>query len=80
MARYSVVWLEIARRQYDSFSPALRDQIDTKIDLLLDDPESYGDYDKASDQWTTTFGAGAGLIVYAVVHQNIKVIVLRLVA
>jgi len=80
MARYTPVWLEIARQQYESFPRAVQHQIDTKIDLLLDDPESYGDYDKPSDQWTTDFGEGAGLIVYAVVHQQVKVIVLRLVA
>jgi hypothetical protein len=50
------------------------------LDLLLGDPERYGTYDKSSDQWTTDFGDGDGLIVYAVVHQNIKIIVLRLVA
>lgn len=80
MARYTAIWLEIARRQYESFDPTAQQQVDTKLDLLLDDPELYGDYDKPSDQWTTDFGDGAGLIVYAVVHQNVKVIVLRLVA
>jgi hypothetical protein len=80
VARYTAVWLEIARQQYESFSVAAQKQIDAKIDLLLENPEEYGDYDKASDQWTTTFGEGAGLIVYAVVRQNVKVIILRLVA
>ncbi|TKV35320.1 hypothetical protein [Mycobacteroides abscessus] len=66
MARYSPVWLEIARQQYESFSEEIQCQVDVKLDLLLDDPESHGDYDKPSDQWTTDFGDGAGLIVYAV--------------
>ncbi len=80
MARYTAVWLEIARQQYDALPADLRQQVDSKLDLLLDDPERFGDYDKPSDQWTTDFGGGAGLIVYAVVHQRVKVIVLRLVA
>lgn len=79
MPRYSAVWLEIARTQYEAFSPAMQMQIDAKIDLLLNDPERYGDYDKKTDQWTTDFGKGTGLIVYAVVTQNVKIIVLRLV-
>lgn len=79
MARYSPMWLEIARAQYEAFPDAVQRQIDIKLDLVLDDPERYGDYDKASDQWTTDFGRGAGLIVYAVVRKNVKVIVLRLV-
>lgn len=74
------MWLEIARQQYDSLPDSVQRQIDMKLDLLLDDPEQYGTYDKSSDQWTTDFGDGDGLIVYTVVHQNIKVIVLRLIA
>lgn len=72
------MWLEIARAQYEAFPDAVQRQIDIKLDLILDEPERYGDYDKRSDQWTTDFGSGAGLIVYAVVHENVKVIVLRL--
>lgn len=30
-------------------------------------------------QWTTAYGDGAGLIVYAIVHKHQRVIVLRLV-
>jgi hypothetical protein len=36
-------------------------------------------YDEATDQWTTTYGGGAGLIVYAVVHEHQRLITLRLV-
>ena len=80
MARYWPVWLEIATEQYNSLSPELQRQVDVKLDELLDDPEHGGVYDKASDQWTATFGGGLGLIVYAIVAQNVKVIVLRLIA
>ncbi|MGH3755957.1 MAG: hypothetical protein ACRDRP_25405 [Pseudonocardiaceae bacterium] len=34
---------------------------------------------KQIDQWTTTYGGGAGLIVYAVVHARQRLIILRLV-
>ncbi|WP_301123815.1 MULTISPECIES: hypothetical protein [Mycolicibacterium] len=79
MPRYEPIWLEIAREQYTSLPSTVQQQIDDKLSLILEDPERYGSYDKPSDQWTTDFGDGAGLIVYAVVHENVKVIVLRLI-
>lgn len=79
MPRYSLIWLEIAEQQYLSLPRDVQDQIDASLKQILDDPES-GKYDKSSDQWTVTFGDGAGMIVYAVVRQNVKVIVLRLVS
>ena len=36
-------------------------------------------YDQRTDQWTITYGAGIGLIVYAIVHDHQQVIILRLV-
>ena len=36
-------------------------------------------YDELTDQSTTSYGGGAGLIVYAVVHERQRVIILRLV-
>ena len=41
--------------------------------------QSRSAYDEATDQWTTTYGGGAGLIVYAVVHDRQRLIILRLV-
>ncbi|ORB75727.1 hypothetical protein, partial [Mycobacterium timonense] len=54
--------------------------IDAKLDLIRDVPEGYGSDDKPTDHWTTTFGAGMGFITYAVVQQNVTIIILRLVA
>jgi hypothetical protein len=79
MPRYSAVWLEIARAQYDSYPIDVQQQIDTKLDQLVENPAVYGDYDKRTDQWTTTYGAGTGLIAYAIVRAHQKIIVLRLV-
>jgi hypothetical protein len=36
-------------------------------------------YDELTDQWTTVYGDGAGLLVYAVVSEYQRVIILRLV-
>jgi hypothetical protein len=36
-------------------------------------------YDERTDQWTTVYGDGAGLIVYAVVRERQRLIILRLI-
>jgi len=47
---------------------------------LLENPSQLdAGYDELTDQWTTTFGDGAGLILYAVVPKHDRIIVLRLV-
>lgn len=81
MPRYGPVWLEIAREQYTSLPADAREQIDTRVEQLLENPQQQprSAYDERTDQWTTTYGDGAGLIVYAVVHDRQRVIVLRLV-
>ena len=74
------MWLEIAREQYASLADETREQIDARIEQLLENPrEPLGGYDERTDQWTTIYGGGAGLIVYAVVHERQRVIILRLV-
>jgi hypothetical protein len=76
--RFSARWLEVAREQYDALPSEIQQQVDERIGQLRDQPE--GDrqsYDQPSDQWTTTYGSGAGLILYAVAGQ--RVLILRLV-
>jgi mRNA-degrading endonuclease RelE of RelBE toxin-antitoxin system len=81
MSRYGLVWLEIAREHYASLPAAVREQIDLRIEQLLENPrrQPRSAYDETTDQWTTTYGGGAGLIVYAVVHERQRLIILRLV-
>jgi mRNA-degrading endonuclease RelE of RelBE toxin-antitoxin system len=81
MPRYRPVWLEIAREQYTSLPADAREQIETRVEQLLENPRQQprSAYDERTDQWTTTYGDGAGLIVYAVVHDRQRVIILRLV-
>ena len=80
MARYGPVWLEIAREYLATLPVEVREQISARIEQLLENPRQPRDgYDELTDQWTTTYGGGAGLIVYAVVHQRERVISLRLV-
>lgn len=81
MPRYGLVWVEIAREQYVALPREAREQVDARLEQLLENPRrpSGSAYDVATDQWTTTYGAGAGLIVYAVVHERQRLIVLRLV-
>ena len=79
MARYGLVWLEIARADYASLPEDTLAQISVRIEQLLENPRQPRDgYDELTDQWTTTYGGGAGLIVYTVVHERRHVIILRL--
>jgi len=80
MARYGLIWLEIAYADYESLPEDIRTQISARIEQLLENPrQSRDSYAERTDQGTTTYGNGAGLIVYAVVHERQRVIILRLV-
>jgi hypothetical protein len=81
MPRYGPGWLEIAHEHYASLPTEARAHVDARIEQLLENPRPGADtdYDHRTDQWTTTYGDGAGLIVYAVVHDRQRVIILRLV-
>lgn len=80
MPRYGPVWLEIVREQYASLPAETRGQVDARIEQLLENSrQPCGGYDERTDQWTTVYGDGEGLIVYAVVHEWQRVIILRLV-
>ncbi len=80
MARYELVWSDVPLEQYRSSSPTVRARIDETIQLILDDPEKFGVYDKDSDQWSATFGNGQGFILYAISHARIKVMLLRIIS
>jgi hypothetical protein len=79
MPPFRARWLEVARAQYDAL-PADRQQlVDARLAELLDHPEGSAEaYDQASDQWITTYGDGAGLILYAVEPTYRHVLVLRI--
>lgn len=81
MGQYRAIWVEIAREQYATLPPEARQQVSDRIQQLLENPdlEPRSSYDQATDHWTTTYGAGAGLILYAVVHERQRLIILRLV-
>ena len=62
MARYGLVWLEIAREYLASLPVEVREQVSARIEQLLENPRQPRDgYDELTDQWTTTYGGGAGL-------------------
>lgn len=80
MNEYTARWLEIPLDQYAALPAAARRQVDDRVQQLLAQPEGPPPaYDPLSDSWTTTYGDGAGLILYAVVHQHRRVLILRLV-
>jgi plasmid stabilization system protein ParE len=72
--------MEIAREYLASLRVEVREQVNARIEQLLENPrQPRGGYDELTDQWTITYGGGTGLIVYAVVHEHERVIILRLV-
>ncbi len=80
MPRYGAVWLEIARERYASLPADIQDLIDAEVAELLEDPrQPRSAYDQRTDQWTTTYGEGAGLLLLATSVEYQTVIVLRLV-
>jgi hypothetical protein len=80
MSRFSARWLEIALEQYAALPLEAQRQVDARVAELMEQPEGpRGAYDEPSDQWTTTYGGGAGLMVYAVVVEYRRVLILRLV-
>lgn len=80
MPRYTARWLQIPREQYAALPAETQRQVDDRIEQLLEHPEGpLHAYDPPSDSWTTTYGDGAGLILYAVVHGHRRVLILRLI-
>ena len=78
MPAYTDRWLQLAIDQYFELPEDRRRQVDDRIADLLVAPEGpAGSYDRLSDQWTTTYGGGAGLIVYAIVPDYGRVLILR---
>ena len=80
MSRYQLGWVDVALDQYVAFSAEQQHLIDHRISQLLDSPDNAGcSYDEASDHWTTTDSAGAGLIVYIFRTGRPRLVVLRLI-
>jgi hypothetical protein len=80
MARYALVWSDVPRDQYDSLPPEVQAQVDATLDRLQDDPEKYGTFDKAADQWSATFGDGSGFVLYVISRAEVKVVLLRIIS
>jgi hypothetical protein len=77
---FTARWLEIAREQYAALPVEARRQVDERVEQLREWPEGPREaYDAPSDQWTTSYGGGASLILYAVVREHRRVLILRLV-
>lgn len=79
MGRYRQVWLEIATEQFAALPEASRQQVRVRVEQLLEHPDlPPSAYDAPTDQWITTYGDGAGLIVCAIVREHQAVVILRL--
>jgi hypothetical protein len=74
------VWPQHAREQYDALPGSVQQQVRRRIEQLLERPElPQPSYDPDTDQWTTTYGEAAGLLLLAISVEYQTVIVLRLV-
>lgn len=79
MPRFRAIWPDVAREQLQALPEETRHLVLTRIDELLerrDLPASA--YDRVADQWVTTYGDGAGLLLLAIVPDHEALIVLRL--
>lgn len=79
MPAYSVRSVEIARDQLAAQPIALRTETLRRIDQLAQRPHEQAGYDAATDLWTTTYGGGAGILVYAVVEAHHTILVMRII-
>jgi hypothetical protein len=75
---HDVVWVSHAEQQFNSLVAPVRQAVMAKIGLLQQDPTRYGTYDKKVDNYVTDFEYG--VIVYAVVADQLKIIMLRVIA
>ncbi|MGH3980490.1 MAG: type II toxin-antitoxin system RelE family toxin [Pseudonocardiaceae bacterium] len=78
MSLYSVVWVGHAEEQFNSLSWPVRQSVMAKVGLLQQDPTHHGVYSKKADNYTTDFEYG--IIVYAVVADQLTIIMLRVSA
>jgi hypothetical protein len=60
MARYRLVWLEIAEPQYHALDPEARTVVDQRLADLVGDPTGARGaiYERRSDQWKRPGGRG----------------------
>lgn len=80
MADYTVTWAEIAFEQYWALRDDGQQQVNERwVDLRRRPGQRPASYDQGTDHWTVEYGDGAGLLVYAVVPQRRRVIILRLI-
>lgn len=80
MTPFRLLWVEVARSQYEALPPSQRHDLQEVLGRLVVAPDMVAaDYDRASDQWLLDFAGGAGLVSYAVVPAHGCIIVLRLV-
>ena len=79
MPIYRLLWAEIARHQLADQPTALQAAVLRRLDQLADRPYDTAGYDAATDLWTTTYGGGAGILVYAVVEAHHTVVIMRIV-
>jgi hypothetical protein len=78
---YTLLWLELAERQYLDLPDDTRALVEERLTLLESDPDDMPDatYNAAVDEWSAPI-AERGLMLYAVVSDPATVIVLRLIA
>jgi hypothetical protein len=78
MSRYEPRWVEVAERQRDNLPVAARRLVNCWIAELLEDPTGNpaAVYDSVEDEWSIPIGVGAGLILYAVVDEPRRVVIL----
>ena len=78
MPRYEPRWVEVAERQRDNLPAVARRLVNRRIEELPEDPtgDPAATYDGVEDEGSIPIGGGAGLILYAVVDEPRRVVIL----
>lgn len=76
---FDLVWAQHAHDQVNSLAPAAKRVVMTAVAEIQHDPFGRGVYDKTTDRYTADFADDgvAGLIVYVLGEQQLRIVVLR---
>ncbi|NYH77068.1 hypothetical protein FHR84_000382 [Actinopolyspora biskrensis] len=78
MAKYRVIWSEIADDAYNKLPATRKKKVDQVNARLAQEPKSISGYDPKTDRWTTTADNGLIMITFILSENVLQVNVLRM--
>jgi len=74
---FHILWVDYVREQYLTLGEHARDELDTHLALLAHDPTANARYDLGTDQWSSDFDSGLGLLLCLISVDNRRIVILR---